>query len=83
MKTIDLTPTWGEWGNIFYRFAVSGERKPVESLHPDFAKAFSAAQAFSAIQNSLTAEQLEKADAVFRAEMAKQGFPTKQEGAAS
>jgi hypothetical protein len=74
MTHIDLTPTWGQWGNIFYRFAVSGERKPLELLHPDFAKAMSAVQAFHALQDSLTPEQAEKAEAVFRAEMAKQGF---------
>jgi hypothetical protein len=74
MRTINLTPTWGEWGNIFYRFAVSGETKSTEILHPDFAKAMSAAAAFTAIQDSLTTEQSEKAMSVFRAEMAKQGF---------
>lgn len=75
MRTIDVAPTWGEWGNIFYRFAVSGERKIVESLHPDLAKALSAAQAFSAIQASLDVVQLDEATTVFHAEMAKQGFP--------
>lgn len=73
--TIDVTPTWGEWSNIFYRFAISGERKIVESLHPDMALAFSAAEAFKIIQRILPAELSAQAEAVLRAEMAKQGCP--------
>jgi hypothetical protein len=68
-------PTWGQWGNIFYRFAVSGERKAIEALRPDFAKALSAAQALHAIQASLSEEQAEIAQKTIHAEMAKQGFP--------
>lgn len=74
MDCIDITPSWGEWGNVFYCFALSGERAAVESLHPDMAKAFSAAEAFRAIQDSLNAEQLSHAKSVMNAEMRKQGF---------
>lgn len=73
--TIDLTPTWGEWGNIFYRFAASGERKTIETLHRDFALAFSCAEAFKTIQRLLPNELSAQAEAVLRAEMVKQGFP--------
>jgi hypothetical protein len=84
MRTINVAPTWGEWGKIFYLLAVSGERTRVEGLRPDFAKAMAVTQAFHAIQDSLTEEQQEKANAVFRAEMAKQGFShVEQNGAAS
>lgn len=74
MKTIDVTPTWGEWGNIFYRFAQLGKRKAVEALHPDLAKALAAAQALSAIQKSLNDEQNACAQAVMASELHKQGF---------
>ena len=43
---IDVTPTWGEWGNVFFRFAVSGESQALAKLHRDFALAMSAAEAF-------------------------------------
>jgi hypothetical protein len=72
---IDLTPTWGEWGNLFYLYAVHGERNHLDSMHPDFAKAFSAAQAFTAIRDSLTDEQKKMANLILRTEMVKQGFP--------
>jgi hypothetical protein len=74
-ETIDLTPTWGQWGKIFFLFACCGERTRIEGMKPDFAKAMSAAQAFHAVQGSLTPEQTEKAQRTFHAEMAKQGFP--------
>jgi hypothetical protein len=73
-ETIDLTPTWGEWGNIFYRLVSTNERYSVENLRHDLAKAMAAAQAFAAIQASLTAEQATQANNVLRAEMKKQGF---------
>lgn len=74
MNYIDVAPSWGEWGNIFYRFALSGERAAVESLHPDMAKAFAAAEAFRAIQDSLNAEQRLRVRGVVETEMRKQGF---------
>lgn len=70
---IDLTPTWGEWGNIFYQMALSGKRSSLEALHPDMAKAFAAAAAFVAIKDSLTDEQRIQANSVLEAEMRKQG----------
>ncbi|EGY23934.1 hypothetical protein DA2_3768 [Desulfovibrio sp. A2] len=73
MRTADLTPTWGEWGNLFYRFALEGNRQSLETLHPDMAKAFAAAAAFVAIQPSLTEEQRLQANGVLEAEIRKQG----------
>jgi hypothetical protein len=73
MKYIDATPTWGQWGNIFYRFAMSREVKALAPLRHDFALVCSIAEAFKEIQGSLTEEQIEKANAVMVAEMAKQG----------
>lgn len=73
MRTVDLTPSWGEWGNLFYRFALEGNRRSLETLHPDMAKAFALAQAFVAIQDSLTDEQRLQASKVLELEMRKQG----------
>jgi hypothetical protein len=75
MKIIDITPTWGEWGNVFYRFAVSGERKAVETLHEDFARVTAMAEALKVVLPALTVGQAEKVNAVMRAEMAKQRVP--------
>lgn len=71
---IDITPTWGEWGNIFFLFASKGETKPVKTLHHDFARCMAMTQAFAAIKPSLTGEQAAAADSAYYAEMKKQGF---------
>ena len=74
MKTTDVTPTWGEWGRIFYALALCGVRKSVESLHPDLARAFAAAQALSELYAVLSPDQVTHANAVIIREMEKQGF---------
>ena len=71
---IDLTPTWGQWGTILFRFAVSGKRSALETLRPDMAKAFALAEAFKTIQVGLNSDQLAKANTVIDAEMPKQGI---------
>lgn len=71
---IDLTPTWGEWGNLFYLFASKGEVKQVEILHRDFALAMSAAAALNSITSDLTENQQKVVSAALAAEMKKQGF---------
>lgn len=39
MKTIDITPTWGEWANLYRRLAESGEANAIRELRQDFARA--------------------------------------------
>ena len=73
MRAIDMTPTWGEWGNLFYQFALLGEEAVLKNMHPDMAKAFAFAEAFKAINASLSHEQILKAEAVIEAELQKQG----------
>lgn len=73
-RTIDLTPTWGEWGNIFWRFAECAETKALKHLRMDFARAMAGCQAFQVIQGSLGEEQRAIADAAFSAELLKQGI---------
>ncbi len=71
--TIDLTPTWGEVGNIVRRLIQGGETKAIEKMDVDLARAFAAAQALQAIQKDLPDDLREKACAVINAEMMKQG----------
>jgi len=73
METIDMTPTWGEIGNIFWRLAVTGEARALEKVKEDFAKVFAVVQAFKALD--LTHDQTVTCKAVMAVEMAKQGFP--------
>lgn len=57
MNTIDITPTWSEWGNLYRRFAESGETKAIKHLAPDLKRVFAMTQGFVAIETSLTPEQ--------------------------
>jgi hypothetical protein len=71
-EVIDITPTWGEWGNVYRRFSESGERKACKALAQDFARACAGFQALQALD--LTPEQIQTVDRVMREEMRKQGF---------
>lgn len=71
---IDLTPTWGEIGNIARRFALSQEVKAFKHLEPDIAKAFAMAEALNQIMKTLNDEQIETVSKILVAELAKQGF---------
>jgi hypothetical protein len=72
--TIDLTPTWGEWGNIYRRLAESGERNAVRGLAADFAKAMAACAALQAIRGTLTDDQHAVVARTMVDELTKQGF---------
>ena len=76
MKVIDVTPTWGEWGAIYRRFAESGERRAVAVLAKDHAHAMAAAQAYREMQEGgALSETLQRmADAIIAREMRKQGY---------
>jgi len=74
MKTIDITPTWGEWANLYRRLAESGEANAIRELRQDFARAFAAAQALQTIQSQLPDDLNELACKVVADEMKKQGF---------
>ncbi len=78
MRTIDMRPTWGEWGNIFYRIAWGGPGDALEKLHPDMAKAFAFAEALGVIWDTLSEEQALKAEAVMEAELQKQGVSNEE-----
>lgn len=80
MQTIDLTPTWGEIGNIYARLAESGETEAVARLRSEVARAFAASQALMAIKNDLPANLWARACDVIEEEMTKQGFPKGKAG---
>lgn len=74
ITTIDLTPTWGEIGNLYARLAVSNEQKAMEAMRSEVARAFAAAEALQQIQKLLPADLRETAFKVIEVEMTKQGF---------
>ncbi len=74
LTAIDMTPTWGEFGNIYRRFAETGETKAVRELRSELAKAMAAAQALNAIRATLTDAQAETVSKAVTAELAKQGY---------
>lgn len=73
-QTIDLTPTWGEFGNIYARLAESGERKAVRAMRSDMARAMASAAALNAIRDTLTDEQQGIVSRALCAELSKQGY---------
>ncbi len=74
MRTIDMTPTWGEFGNIYTRLAESKEVKAIKGMHSEIARAMAAAQALQAITGTLTKEQSAIVAKTMAAELTKQGF---------
>jgi len=70
--TIDLTPTWGEWANIYARLAESGERKAVKSLRADLARMAASSEALKALAGTLTDEQSAIVSRILVAEIGKQ-----------
>lgn len=73
-ETIDLTPTWGEMGNLYARLAESGERDAAKALRSEVARAFAAAQALKAITASLTNDQKSIVAKTLTDELSKQGY---------
>ena len=74
-QTIDLTPTWGEWGNIYRSIAErSDQGKALKHLAPDLARALASCQALNAIRGTLTPEQQETVARVLAEELLKQGY---------
>ena len=74
MSSIDLSMTWGEWGNCYRRFAETGEVKAVRQLRPDLARALASAEALKQIQTTLSDDQKVKVASVMTQELTKQGF---------
>ena len=74
-KTINLTPTWGEWGNIYRSLAErSNQGQALKHLAPDLARALASCQALNAIGKTLTDEQQAIVSRVIAEELTKQGY---------
>lgn len=79
MRTIDLTPTWvtptwGEWANIYRRFAESGETIALKHLAPDLARMAASCEALKQISSTLTDAQNKVVADTMVTELTKQGF---------
>jgi methanogenic corrinoid protein MtbC1 len=73
-KTIDITPTWGEFGKIYVAMAESKEVKVIRGLRPEVAKAMAAAEALKVVQTTFTEEQHDLAASIIAKELKKQGY---------
>ncbi|WP_374335433.1 hypothetical protein [Methyloversatilis sp.] len=73
-RTIDLTPTWGEWALLYKRLAESGESAAVRHLSPDFARMAASCEALKQISSTLTDEQQATVARVMAEELSKQGY---------
>lgn len=73
-RYIDVTPTWGEIGLLFYRLATSKEVKAIKAGRSEFARAFALAQAVVALKPTLTDAQQALLAKVITEELTKQGF---------
>lgn len=74
MKAIDMTPTWGELGNLYCRLAETQEVKAIRGMRSEMAKAFAAAEALNSISDTLTDEQRKLVSETLSAELQKQGY---------
>lgn len=71
---VDLTPTWGEIGNIVKSFALSGERQALQKLWPEAARAFASAEALQAVMPLLSDEQTKVVATTLTHALGKQGY---------
>lgn len=69
--TINMAPTWGEVGLLFWRLALSGEIAAVEQMRSEIARAFAGMEVLSRLMSTLTPEQRAVFDEVWQAEQAK------------
>lgn len=73
-RVIDVTPSWGEVGNLFCSLAFGGEIKAAEAMKSEAAKAFALAEALTKVHNSLSDEQKTLIAQVVAVELKKQGY---------
>lgn len=66
MRTIDLTPTWMQFGVIYERLATSGQHKALDKLRPELMKAMACAEAMSTVLKELPDELKEKVEGIIR-----------------
>lgn len=71
---VDITPTWGEIGNIVKRLAMSGERQALQKLWPEAARAFASAEALLTVLPLLNEEQSKVVAKTLTQSLGKQGY---------
>lgn len=74
ITTIDLTPTWGEVGNIVKAMVQRRQWAALEQLMPDLARALACAQALTVVSRTLTDAQQAEVARILAAEVGKQGY---------
>lgn len=77
---VDVTPTWGEVGVLYFRLFDSKEHKAEAHLRPEIARALAIAQGFTAIEDTLTEEQAKTARDSIAREIAKLSIVCKEKG---
>lgn len=71
METIDMSPSWGEWGILYLRLAYSNEQKAIRHLQPDMAQCFATMQAYNKLVGTLPPELYAQFEAIRLEELAK------------
>ncbi len=74
LKTIDITPTWGEFGGIYVNLAESKQVDVIRGLRPEVAKAMAAAEALKVVQLTFTEDQHRLVSSIISKELKKQGY---------
>lgn len=74
IKTIDITPTWGEWARIYSRLAESGEGRACRELRADLARMAASCEALKAIRAELPEELKARVAVIMAAELGKLGY---------
>ena len=75
IEIIDITPTWGEIGALYTRFAESGEAEACKEMRDKAASAFALAHALKEIRDRLPEDLDEDVWTIYRTEMEKLGYP--------
>ncbi|MBU2769493.1 hypothetical protein HAP94_25850 [Acidithiobacillus ferrivorans] len=73
-KTIDITPSWGEFGSIYVNLAESKQVDVIRGLRPEVAKAMAAAEALKVVQTTFTEDQHRLVSSIISKELKKQGY---------
>lgn len=69
---VDIAPTWGEAGLLFWRIAISGNQsQALVEMKQDYAKAWAAMEGVRQLMPTLTPEQKELLNKVMAAEIKK------------
>jgi hypothetical protein len=74
MEKIDMTPTWSEVGNLFFRLAESREVKALQAGKSEFLRGFAMATALNELMPALSEEQCAQVHETIARELARHGL---------